>query len=42
MNDAGRSVLLAILALVFLPLLWGTVMMGTMGPGFSRRCRGYR
>lgn len=33
MNDAGRSVLVVILVLVALPLLWGTVMMGAMGPG---------
>lgn len=33
MNDAGRTVLLVILALILLPLLWGTVMMGAMGPG---------
>lgn len=33
MNDVGRSVLLVILALVLVPLLWGTVMMSAMGPG---------
>lgn len=33
MNDINRPVLLAILLVILLPLLWGTVMMGSMGSG---------
>ena len=33
MNDGNRSVLLVILLVILLPVLWGTVMMGAMGPG---------
>lgn len=33
MNDSGRTVLIIVVALVALPLLWGVLMMGGMGPG---------
>jgi len=32
-NDFNRSWLLVVLLVFLLPLLWGTVMMGTMGGG---------
>jgi putative membrane protein len=32
-NDINRSVLLVILLVILLPLLWGTIMMASMGSG---------
>lgn len=32
MNDTGRTVLIEVLVIVALPLLWGGMMMGGMGP----------
>ena len=33
MNDTGRTALIVIGVLIALPLIWGGMMMGGMGPG---------
>ena len=33
MNDTGRTIMIAVLLFVALPLLWGTMMISGMGPG---------
>src|SRR5688572_32356943 len=33
MNDTGRTVMITVLVFLALPLLWGAMMMGGMGPG---------
>jgi putative membrane protein len=32
-NDSNRAVLLVVVLVILVPVLWGTVMMGTMGGG---------
>src|SRR5688572_23416087 len=33
MNDTGRTVMITVLVFLALPLLWGGMMVGGMGPG---------